>query len=230
MQWIPRGSFAASRLNKPQHRHRINRMTSAPATTSRLARGLFTGLSVISLLVCLAVGALWVRSHWSCFVLSYEFTRPAGEHVTDWCYRAFDTPGRLGFARSTCTHADFSPEELKLPNARAIWSFEPFPASDIRGDSFGPNFFNGCTNWWFHGFGLYTVLSSGGNMKVVVIPYGLLFVLFAILPSFRAQRFRRQYRRKRMGLCLRCGYDLRASTIRCPECGAPIPAQVRTPT
>jgi hypothetical protein len=37
---------------------------------------------------------------------------------------------------------------------------------------------------------------------------------------FLAAKHRRRHRRRRMGLCVRCGYDLRATRQQCPECGA----------
>jgi hypothetical protein len=53
----------------------------------------------------------------------------------------------------------------------------------------------------------------------VRIPCWLLAIVFAILPLsvVRARWIRGQ--RKRKGLCLACGYDLRFSEGRCPECG-----------
>lgn len=42
----------------------------------------------------------------------------------------------------------------------------------------------------------------------------------------RLGRARIRRRRRRMGLCLRCGYDLRASEGRCPECAEPVQGTV----
>jgi DNA-directed RNA polymerase subunit RPC12/RpoP len=36
------------------------------------------------------------------------------------------------------------------------------------------------------------------------------------------RQYRQELKRTREGLCMHCGYDLRQSKDRCPECGQPI--------
>ena len=59
----------------------------------------------------------------------------------------------------------------------------------------------------------------GGKMYRILIPLWLPIVLFAAYPAYRLLPFHRRRKRKKLGLCLKCGYDLRASKDRCPECG-----------
>jgi hypothetical protein len=70
---------------------------------------------------------------------------------------------------------------------------------------------------WVLGFFL-----SRDDVAYSEIPLWALLPVGAPLPVWWLVRTKRHRKRLRAGLCVACGYDLRASTERCPECGTPI--------
>ena len=51
------------------------------------------------------------------------------------------------------------------------------------------------------------------------LPSWLLVIALAVLPALVVRRALVESGRRRAGLCPGCGYDLRATPGRCPECG-----------
>lgn len=64
---------------------------------------------------------------------------------------------------------------------------------------------------------------NAGALTVLSVPFWFPAAAFALPPAVMLWRGHTRRRRLRLGLCLRCGYDLRASGGRCPECGTVAP-------
>ena len=95
---------------------------------------------------------------------------------------------------------------------RQMWNIldlgDPRSRLQIHGfDSFETN--------WTHS--RQTYLLTG--MVRTIFPLWIPTVAFALLSSVVSLPGRRRRKRKRLGLCVKCGYDLRGSKDRCPECG-----------
>jgi hypothetical protein len=60
----------------------------------------------------------------------------------------------------------------------------------------------------------------------VIIPSWFVCALLALPMAWRVRAGFRRWRRRRRGWCVVCGYDLRASAERCPECGSTAHAPV----
>ena len=61
-----------------------------------------------------------------------------------------------------------------------------------------------------------------------IVPYWALAAATGFVPATWLPWFARRFLRRKRGLCIRCGYDLRASSDRCPECGAAVVGKRRS--
>ena len=159
-------------------------------------------LSALSLLLCVAVVVLWVRSYFATDHVTYVYFRAQQDGRL---YRRVDClTGRGGvvirYLRSDSPLRGAAPE-------RVGWS----------GESSAPTKANAGSGH-YAGFGYNTYVDPpfyrDANVAFPVWFAAILFMLPAI-PLLR--RLRR--RRANPGHCARCGYDLRATPKRCPECG-----------
>jgi hypothetical protein len=64
---------------------------------------------------------------------------------------------------------------------------------------------------------------STSTTTAIVLPLWVLLLVVGILPALSIRNTWRQLKarqRRQNGCCIKCGYDLRATPDRCPECGA----------
>jgi hypothetical protein len=191
-------------------------------------RWLFHAAALFSLLLCVSVVTMWIRSYWVC------------DHPTHWG-RAHADPNQLGYV------IGFYSIKGHIMIIATDWE-----RTVIRGGTYPPQ-----RGWEFRTLPLDRAPqgSSAGNRTQYVnlvgivfqsrharnpndrtgfnapgwyadFPYWLLVLLTAVAPgSWLAYSLRLRRRRIRIlkNQCPACGYDLRAGHTKCPECGAPVP-------
>ena len=146
-------------------------------------------LTILSLIGLLLSVGLWGLSHWNLVHLNSKRTMMIAQ-------------GGYGFRKLYPTRSLYiamrkKPDGSIEPLARNRWHSNGFGAWQTR---------------WLPEFSrspLYIYIP----LWIPGVVFGLTFL------ACRPLHFHRRRKRKKLGLCIECGYDLRASKERCPECG-----------
>ena len=173
-----------------------------------LLRILFAIATVICLLLAIGTATLWARSKdLLCDgLVHYRFDR-AKRSDTQVSIDSLD--GRVAFHWLTRDRSGTVPDKREEALGGLYLTKQQFPRSVISYDSFGMRL----------GFHLRLPVPRQSESGVVAVPHWFLFLLFSLLPVFSLRSGLLILRRRRLRLCPTCGYNLRASPDRCPECG-----------
>jgi hypothetical protein len=197
----------------------------------RFRRFILNAATVLSLLMCAGVVGLWVRSYWRTDRLSWSRDSPPEVFAGGAVSRLVAERGRIAFVQNL--------------NVECVWfmpmtpGFTSSPGPALASASVARGLIDWPARCWFppggevrtadvHRFagferGHYTVVEPYNLYllaeDVWAVPLPFVAAVFALLPALRLRASVRGRRRWRIGHCPHCGYDLRATPDRCPECG-----------
>jgi hypothetical protein len=194
-------------------------------TVRRSLRILLRAFTLLSLLLCLAMTALWARSYvrsdqviagyWN-----YQLHPNYKNYYDAWEFDATNQHGR--WTMTLRLHGCIAGPGRYETSPRA--KGKRFDLGPIDADRLAMNdyYFDSKQHAGSFAGIRYTWQP---RWRAISVPHPMSTPLLAILPLAAVIRRRRERHRRESGCCMNCGYDLRATPDRCPECGA-VPAAV----
>ena len=161
----------------------------------RLVRRLFTLCPAVSLVLCVAVCVLWVRS--------YRFNELVIQSVGHHAFSAYSDRGELRLRRQPWGGTSAYRRFLKRDATPGNRLMPPYAKTR-----------------WPGGFWFESESQPSRSHVVLVVPHWAVATALFVLPGSVVVRRTRAFLRRSRKRCPACGYDLRATPGRCPECWA----------
>jgi hypothetical protein len=186
-------------------------------------------LAAVSLLLCVAACALWVRSYSQRHVVKWTLTNLGEPPDPTYQHPRYHESRMIEFASGGVQLDRWRIEAAVIGTGGSGGPLESgFEYYSTRHPFYPlrqhPELLNGAQIWTLGGLQVCTAsegFTRGGySEQSVTVPMWLLVIASGVLPA--AWLRKRMRRSGHHGLCASCGYDLRATPGRCPECGTQV--------
>ena len=189
---------------------------------NRAGKVLRVAVTGLSLLLCAIIIGLWIFSWYAPGCVSGDV--PAISSVNPW--RGGDSNSALNVysMRGGVDVRYFWRSRASNPDGVTSWQISRVTNPVRLSESASPpSLGNRLGFFWINGTpgGSYFRPDANGPAHFVAIgfPYWALTLLMLTVPIWQLFLLRGRRRRQLAGMCPVCGYDLRATSDRCPECG-----------
>jgi hypothetical protein len=193
----------------------------------------------MSLVLCTVTVFFWIRSYQTSDAIKLQKVLDDGQPLTLRTIMFYSGNGCVEMAVSKSVL--YWPDSLPLPNKSEYWMADaPHHPSMIQINAGWRRTFAGAgviKDWeqppaslsllTLPGVGRLYVAKPAGwtqSFRAVWVPHWFFVLLFAAMPARKLYLSHRSWLRRRRGLCGACGYDMRGSPEKCPECGRLKPA------
>jgi hypothetical protein len=185
---------------------------------------LINAAQFLSLLLAVATAMLWIHTLECADAIRWRVANQ-GTLIN---YRTVGVISTMGGVEIFWSFSHVAPSPQELRNLSSFRGFFPRPLT-VNEDPVDPSF---ASFRYFsvadaiHPLGFYfdrvrAAPRYHATVGTLSVPFWFVLVCFAIAPAMRLMHELRRRSRGKPGLCAKCGYDLRASSGQCPECGTP---------